>query len=66
MFVRCSCALASFAYAARMKRLGHGYYLGAVAGLYISRDDSRVIYGGPMPRTVMLPHQGRRRRNPAG
>ncbi len=51
-FIRHSCALAGFAYASGMKRLGHRYYFVAVAALYTSSDDPIVVYGGPMPRAV--------------
>jgi hypothetical protein len=49
-----TCSLASFAYAARMKRLGHSYFVGAVAALYSATDDSSMVYGGPMPSKVRV------------
>lgn len=51
-FVACACALAGLAYASRMKRLGHRYFLAAVAGMYERSDGSEVIYSGSMPRSV--------------
>lgn len=53
-FVTRSCALASLAYAAKMKRLGHGYFLSAVAGVFERNDGGRVVYSGSMPRLVTM------------
>jgi hypothetical protein len=53
-FVARSCALAGLAYAARMKRLGHGYYAAAVIGLFERSDGSEVVYSGSMPRWVTV------------
>lgn len=51
-FVTRSCALAPLAYASRMKRLGHAYFLSAVAGVFERNDGGRVVYSGAMPRWV--------------
>jgi hypothetical protein len=44
--------MASWAYAARMRRLGRSYFAGAVAALYVASDDTTIVYRGPMPSTV--------------
>ncbi len=51
-FVGRSCSLASLAYAARMKRLGHSYFIAVVAALYSGSDDPCLVYDGWMPSTV--------------
>jgi hypothetical protein len=57
LFVGRTCSLASLAYAAQMKRLGHRYFTVALAALYSSCDDPQAIYGERMPSPI--------RRNPA-
>ena len=47
-FVGRELSLASLAYAARMKRLGHRYMTTALAALYSSTDDVEVLYGDPI------------------
>lgn len=56
-FVRRNCALASLAYAAHMKRLGHGYYGVAVAAVYTISEETKIIYSGPMPSNAWLASQ---------
>jgi hypothetical protein len=53
LFLSRHCSLASLAYAARMKRLGHRYFTIAIAALYSSSDDPQPIYDGErMPSTI--------------
>jgi hypothetical protein len=42
--VRINSALASFAYAAGMRRLGHRYFMNVVATLYMQTDHGAVVY----------------------
>lgn len=48
-YVGRQCSLASLAYAARMKRLGNSYFVGAIAALCSSSDETELVYGGPLP-----------------
>jgi len=53
-FVARQCNLASWAYAAAMKRLGRGYYGVAVAALYVSAEHQpgAVVFTGVRPGTL--------------
>ena len=51
-WLRDICAVASLAYAAGMKRLGHDYYVCLVIAVWTSTQSARVVYSGPMPRQL--------------
>ncbi len=51
-FLGRTCALASLAYAGRMKRLGNAYFVNAIAALYTACDAPIEVYRGPMPSRV--------------
>jgi hypothetical protein len=48
-FATRQCSLASLAYAADMKRLGHRYFTVALAALYSSSEETMELYGERMP-----------------
>jgi hypothetical protein len=60
-FVRQSCFMAGLAYASRMKRVGHSYYVGVVAATFNASRGSEVVFGGSMPRPLPLAQDERAR-----